>query len=350
MFKNYIYEPKSQKNSFEIENMDLSIVNGIRRIILTEIPTVGFYGEDEPTITMHKNTGPLHNELMKHRIGLIPINVTEAITDDYVDNDYVFELNIMNDSSNTINVTTADFTGTYKDKPLTSKELNELFPPNPITKSNILITRLRAEEHLHFTATAIKKTAKTNASFSPVSLANFYFMEDPKEAAKASNILDKHRSYFKNSYGDPTQIKFEIEAVNKMSYQYLFSKAIDIIIGKLNNLISNIDTILIEPVANNPFSVNFHIENEDDTLGNIIQSLLHNKYIRDSNKYKGVICSYIGYICPHPLKQLMIVRVTLEDQTNPEKFKQFLTDNSYEIIKELELIKNEWIKFNSKKK
>jgi DNA-directed RNA polymerase alpha subunit len=350
MFKNYIYEPKSQKNSFDIENMDLSVANGIRRIILTEIPTVGFYGEDEPTVDIHKNTGPLHNELMKHRIGLIPIYVSEEITDTYNDNDYKFELNIMNDSSNTINVTTADFTGTYKDKPLTSKELNELFPPNPVTKNHILITRLRADEHLHFTSHAIKKTAKTNASFSPVSLANFYFIEDPKEAAKASNILDKHRSYFKNSYGDPTLIKFEIETVNKMSYQYLFSKAIDIIIEKLNNLISNIDNIFIEPVPNNPFSVNFHIENEDDTLGNVIQSLLHNKYIRDNNKYKGIICSYIGYICPHPLKQLMIVRITLEDQTNPDKFKQFITDNSYEIIKELEIIKNEWIKFNSKKK
>ena len=119
MFKNYIYEPKSQKNSFDIENMDLSVANGIRRIILTEIPTVGFYGEDEPTVDIHKNTGPLHNELMKHRIGLIPIYVSEEITDTYNDNDYKFELNIMNDSSNTINVTTADFTGTYKNKPLT---------------------------------------------------------------------------------------------------------------------------------------------------------------------------------------------------------------------------------------
>ena len=44
MFKNYNYEPKSQKHSFDIENMDLSIANGIRRIILTEITTVGFYG------------------------------------------------------------------------------------------------------------------------------------------------------------------------------------------------------------------------------------------------------------------------------------------------------------------
>ena len=350
MFKNYNYEPKSQKNSFDIENMDLSIINGIRRVILTEIPIIGFYGEDEPTIEIHKNTGPLHNEFMKHRIGLIPINVSETITDNYNDNDYSFELNVINDGSTTINVTTANFTGTYKEKQLTQKELNDLFPPNPITKSNILITRLRAGEHLHLTATAIKKTAKTNASFSPVSLANFYFIEDPKEASKATNILDKHRSYFKNNYGDPTLIKFEIESVNKLSYLYLFSKAIDIIINKLNNLIENIENIMIEQVPNNPFSVNFHIENEDDTLGNLIQSLLHNKYIRDNKKFKDIICSYIGYICPHPLKQLMIIRITLEDQTDPDKFKQFLTDNSREIIKELEIIKDNWIKFNSKKK
>ena len=38
---------------------------------------------------------------------------------------------------------------------------------------------------------------------------------------------------------------------------------------------------------------------------------------------------------------------TMEDA---EKFKQFLIDNSYEIIRELETINTEWIKFNAKKK
>lgn len=350
MFKNYSYDPKSQKNSFDIENVDLSIINGIRRIILTEIPTVGFYGEDEPTIEIIKNTGPLHNEFMKHRIGLIPINVSETITDNYIDNDYKFILNVMNDTSNTINVTTANFTGTYKDNELTPKELIDLFPPNPITKSNILITRLRQGEHLHLEATAIKRTAKINASFSPVSLANFFYNEDAKESAKKDNILDKHRSYIKNEYGDPISIQFQIESVNKLSYSYLFSNALLILIDKLNNIISNIDEIEIEQVPNNPFSVNFHINNEDDTLGNVIQSILHNKYIRLSNKHKGMTCSYIGYICPHPLKQLMIVRITLEEQTDPEKFKLFLTDNCYDIIRELETINTEWIKFSTKKK
>ena len=141
----------------------------------------------------------------------------------------------------------------------------------------------------------------------------------------------------------------KIETVNKLSYSYLFSKAIEIIIAKLNKLITNIDNITIEPVPNNPFSVNFHVDNEDDTLGNIIQSIVHNKFIRGNEKFNKIVCSYIGYICPHPLKQLMIIRITLEEQTNPDVFKQFLTENCEAIIKELNLIDDAWIKFNSQK-
>jgi len=351
MFKNYSYDNYAQKHSFDIENLDLSIINGIRRIILTEIPVVGFYGEEETSIEMINNTGPLHNEFMKHRIGLIPINVDEKITDNYEDDDYKFELNVNNSGSTTINITTANFTGSYKDKELSKNELKELFPQNPITKENILITRLRPNEELHFKATAIKRTAKINASFSAVSLANFYFIENNIESAKKDNILDKHRSYHKNEYGDPTLIKFEIESVNKLSHKYLFSKAIEILINKLEKLIDNINNneIMIEAVPNNPFSVNFHINNEDDTLGNVIQSILHNKFIRSNNKFKGIECSYVGYICPHPLKQLMIVRITLENQTNEDIFKEFLIENSNDIIANLKEIDANWQKFNKKK-
>jgi hypothetical protein len=42
----------------------------------------------------------------------------------------------------------------------------------------------------------------------------------------------------------------------------------------------------------------------------------------------------------------MIVRITLEDQTTPDIFSQFLSDNCRDIIRELEGINTEWIKFN----
>jgi hypothetical protein len=46
----------------------------------------------------------------------------------------------------------------------------------------------------------------------------------------------------------------------------------------------------------------------------------------------------------------MIVRLTLDEQTDTEKFKQFLIDNCYDIVRELENINTEWIKFNEKQK
>lgn len=344
MFSDYNYNNIADTHSFQINNLDLAIINSIRRIILSDIPVIGFYGEEEPTIEILFNTGPLHNEFMIHRIGLIPLHISEVITENYEDGDYKFEFNIENKTNETINITTADFKGTYKEIELKKEELAKIFPSNKISKSHILITRLRPNEHLHVIATAIKRTGKTNASFSPVSLSNFYFIEDPKE--KKDNILDRQRGYYKNKFGDPTVINFQIESINGLSYKYLFRKAIEIIIEKLENLIINLseDKILIEPVLSCEKSFNFQIDNEDDTLGNIIQSLLHNKYVRDNNKYKTYECTYVGYICPHPLINRLIVRfsLTTDDTTI---YKQFFIDNCKEIIKIMESIKNEWNKF-----
>lgn len=151
MFSDYNYDNKADKHSFTITNIDLGIVNAIRRIIMSEIPVVGFYGEDkdeDPTIEIIINNSPLHNEFMIHRIGLIPLHISEEITENYEDNDYEFELNIENKSSDTINVTTGNITGKYKDKNLTKAELDKIFPTNKTTNSKILITRLRGGEQI----------------------------------------------------------------------------------------------------------------------------------------------------------------------------------------------------------
>lgn len=343
MFSDYNYNKYADRHSFTLTDVDLGIVNAIRRIILAEIPVVGFYGEEEPTIEIIFNNGPLHNEFMIHRIGLIPLHISEDITENYEDNDYEFELNVENKGTDIINITTGEFTGTYKGNQLTKAELDVIFPTNKTTKSKILITRLRGGEHVHIKAKAIKRTGKLNASFSPVSLANFYYIEDKTEAAKHSNILDKQRSYYKNVYGDPTQINFQIESINNLSYKYLFNKAINIIIEKLESLIEKLLSreIPIEQVGELENSFNFTIENEDDTLGNLIQSIIHSKYIRAKNNNE---CLYVGYICPHPLINRLIVRFTL-NTTNQEQFYKFFIDNCKEIIKIMEITKGEWQKF-----
>jgi len=344
MFLNYNYNDITDRHSFIINDIDLAIINSIRRIILCEIPTIAFYGEDEPTIEILYNNGPLHNEFMIHRIGLIPLHIDEIITENYEDDDYKFELNIENKGNETINITTNNFTGTYKDKILTKEDIKNIFPANNITKSHILITRLRPNEHIHLKANAIKRTGKLNASFSPVSLSNFSFIQNDKEYK--DNILDRERNYIKNEYGDPKSILFEIETINKLSYKYLFTKSIDIIIEKLEKIIEKLinKEIPIEPVDNCENSFNFKIDNEDDTLGNLIQSILHNKYIRENNNYNEYNCLYVGYICPHPLISELIIRFTLTTD-KIDIYELFFMDNCKDIIKIMENLKNDWLLF-----
>lgn len=374
-FQNYNYDEPSGCSSFEINNIDLAIINGIRRVILTDIPIPGIIGEklenDDPSVDILINNGALHNEIIIHRIGLIPICLKEEEIDDYKDNSIHIELNVKNTTNKTLDVRTSDITATRETATrnttnITKEELATIFPANKISGDHILITRLRTGEHLHFKAKVVKRTGRDNASFNPVSLSNFSYIQDPKEADKKTNILDKERSYYKNKYGDAVRFKFDIESINhNIGPKYLVSKSLDIIMNKLELLRRELNNepavaaatkVKIQQFQDIAGTYEFIIEDEDDTLGNIIQSYIHNHFIRENNKYKDKIsCTYIGYICPHPLKSLMILRISLEDAggasgaakdaISPKVFSAFLDDNCAIITEELSKIKNDWVKF-----
>ena len=176
---------------------------------------------------------------------------------------------------------------------------------------------------------------------------------DPENLASLlDSILDKERAYYMNEYGDPTKFKFDIEHINiNMGPRYLIPKSLDIIISKLNNLMSeliNINNsviIKIQQFQDVKETYEFIIENEDDTLGNIIQSYVHNKYVRESNSIDNIYCKFIGYICPHPLKSIMIIRITLDNVEDRNMFISFMEKVCKEIIEDIVSIKTKWNKF-----
>ena len=358
-FQNYSYDELSKCHTFNINNIDLAIINGIRRVILTDIPIPGIIGEklenDDPSVDIVINNGALHNEIIIHRIGLIPICLKEDEIDNYEDNSIHIELNVKNATNKTMDVSTNDIIATRNNINISKEELKDIFPANKISKDHILITRLRTGEQLHFKAKVVKRKGRDNASFNPVSLSNFSYIQDPKEADKKHNILDKERAYYKNKYGDPTRFKFDIESINhNIGPKYLVSKSLDIIINKLESLKKELGSetsakVKIQQFQDIKGTFEFIIEDEDDTLGNIIQSYIHNHYIRENNKYKDKIsCTFIGYICPHPLKSLMIIRISLEDvsdQNSHKVFADFLEANCSVIAEDLTNIRNEWTKF-----
>ncbi|KAL7464154.1 hypothetical protein ACHAXS_004487, partial [Conticribra weissflogii] len=63
---------------FELVGVDASFANALRRIMIAEIPTVAL-----EYIYMWNNTGLIHDEVLSHRLGLVPLNVDPRLFDEY---------------------------------------------------------------------------------------------------------------------------------------------------------------------------------------------------------------------------------------------------------------------------
>lgn len=345
----------SNRTTFEIHNTDLAIVNGIRRVILSEIPTLGFMGEKEVSIQIQKNNGPLHNEFMIHRIGMIPIHFTEEEIEGFVENEWEFSMEVKNSSASILNVTTHDFKGTRNGQDLAQKEIHRLFPVNPITKKPILITRLRQGEELAFTATVVKKTASDHSAFSPVSLCTFFYVQDAAKNKDVKDILQKERNYLKNEYNEATVLQFSIEPETSLSPTYLVAKALEILRTKCEVVDRELEVVGSTKVELKPHeeikdTYDLHIYQENDTFGNLCQSLIYNEFIRQpkqilDNKFE---MTYIGYYAPHPLDPKIIIRMTLKHpDVHPEEheFKDAFKSCLRMIDQQLKEIYDAWIRF-----
>lgn len=345
MFRNV--ELNKNTATFEIYNVDLSVVNAIRRTILTDIPAISFRGEDEPSLEIIKNNGPLHNEILLHRFGLIPIHFNEEETESFNPDDYEFELNVENNGNNMINVTTNDINIRKNGNELTSKEKQRLLPYNSITKDYILITRLRSGEHLHVRGKAVQGTSRLHAGFSPVSLCTFSFIQDSVLSSQVSSILDKERAYQRNEYGDPTAYKFEIECESGLRPKYLVTKVFEIIQQKLEKTIIELHQEPSDYVSYGPsekgVGYDFVFQNEDDTYGNLLQSLMFNHYLRDKKPTeRGHHVTYVGYVCPHPLESVMILNIVIDGNATVNDYVEALTEQCRRIQGELQNIMKEW--------
>lgn len=351
MFKNHQFDAITQRHSFEIHDVDISVINAIRRTILTDIPVVGFLGEEmdkKPTFEMKTNTGPLHNEFLLHRLGLIPLHFNEEEVEGFKEDTVLYEfiLQEKNDGNVTRNVTTDHFKILKDGKQMPEKDVRRILPHHPITHHPVLITRLRPTEELHVIGTPIKSTARMHAGFSPVSLCAFHYMVDPKKTNPSQGVLDRERSYYTNDYGDPTKVVFEMETEMGLDYKYLFSKAVELIQHRIEDLLQ--DTVQYARLTANGEGVEFEFPNEDDTLGHLLQAFMFQKYIRDGHlSPSGKKVSYVGYYCPHPLDPKMVMKIVIEEEDGNAMgpFVEVMNHAMREVKTLLENVRQHWGSF-----
>lgn len=329
--------------TFDLENARPSLANALRRVILSEVPTVGFQTEDyeNSTLRVIKNTSSLHNEFLLHRISLIPIHIQDPSS--FNPEHFEFELNVSNDTIQAKNITTKDITVTNL---LENKQepTEKFFPKNPITGDHILITRLKPNlggesETIHIKGRAIVGTGSDNALFSPVCSAIFTNKKDPEKVQTAfetfleetqkkrvepitdtekKNLLKKfminesERYYYTDENDEPNQFNFKVESIGVLSPHHIVIKANDLLVNKIEQFIfelerahqsENSDMVQIKETDTKLIDgYDIHIKDENHTLGYLVQDSLISMMRND-------ILLFSGYMNPHPLQKVIIVRV-----------------------------------------
>ena len=357
--------------TFKIKDIDLSIVNAIRRIILSEIPTIAFAfdvtNKTNNDINIHKNTSALHNEFLAHRISLLPICVSEDDINTFESDNKTFKLVKKNTTSEIVNVTSKDIMiYNEKNEPLNDEAIKKIFPPSPITGDYILITKLKPNlyspkdgEELDIECKASKNIGMTHARWSPVSQSSFINSIDEELAKKAYEekiaskeltdaekqaifrqfqTLEQYRHFKKNKFDEPNAFDFTIETECALRPTYLFHQAILILIDKLHQFIKNIDDEKVIKIKNlAPAFFELEVINETYTLINVLQANIYN------NNRGTHILEFIGYYNPHPLDNKMMLKIKFYDKTTILKDAQlFMTQNCKVIIDELTKYADEW--------
>ena len=355
---------------FTLKDINVSLANALRRIILSEIPTVVFYTEiyQDNQCIIEENTSRLHNEIIKQRLSCIPIHSKDTRM---LPGKYYLEVNVSNETDNIIYVTTEDFQIKPKEvvegeggtaaPPLSEEEVRKIFPKNSITQSYIDFVRLRPRisdtipgESLKLKCEFSVSSAKVSSTFNVVSKCAYANTPDP---AKKKEVWDAHEAALRESDVPKEDIEFQKKNFNMLDAQRHFvpdsfdfvvqsvgvyenreivKKGCIILQNKFVELINNIDadnvTIVIsETTMDNCYDI--VLENEDYTVGKVLEYILYESFYKNDGRL-----SFCGFKKMHPHDSDSIIRVAFKEKVDKTAVKQCLRDaavDSQEVFRKM---------------
>jgi DNA-directed RNA polymerase subunit L len=377
--------------SFTINNADLSVVNSVRRIILSEIPNAGFYFDasdiDHNDIKINKNTCALHNEFLGHRVSLVPLCFNENDLNDFDPSKYKFILKKQNNTFDIIDVTTKDFDIIDEQGNKYSESFKEsVLPKNSITKDHILLTKLKPNlydevspprgEEIDMECFPTINTAVKHARWSPVSQCAYGNTIDPEFASrrfeevlhsyenelgrkatrteqelqqKRFNTLEVFRCFKQNQYEEANCFDFKLESECNLRPAYLFFKACKILVEKLANFSDNLknkkeEIVKITKLSGVDHFYQIEIHHENYTLLNVLQCQIYNACFKERKASQNPL-EYVGYYQPHPLDDVMILKLKLKDNENINNdfVSGLLVDFTNDIIQKVKDVLKEWL-------
>jgi DNA-directed RNA polymerase subunit L len=276
----------------ELRNFPVSFVNGLRRILIGNIPTVVVRD-----VKIIENTTQLPHEMLKHRMEMLPIKVSPTDSTTIKDAKIVIRILPETDKAETRTITTDDFAIDSSNPDIIMKD-RDLNTP-------LLFLRVRKGESVHIEA----RLALENEQVSQVCTVTSGWHVDPdlaKEARKAFvdagndvRIFDNslvQRYYSRNESGRPNWFDFSVESVGVLNSKDILSMGVNILRKQVDTYVKDaLDNIQRES-DENTYSVT--LDQGGHTIGYLMQEVIYS----DSN------VNFVSYDILHPLKKTMVLR------------------------------------------
>jgi DNA-directed RNA polymerase subunit L len=206
------YELNRNRATFTLAPTHVAYANTLRRLIMTGVETAAFRADmkDGTTsdVVVEENDTPMTNEMLAHRIGLLPIFI-ERPQDANLES-LTFTIDVKAHKDRFRDVTCADFLVTKaREEGREAVELtyDQFFPEHPITRQTCLIATLPpGEGRIKLSAKASIGTGRENARFQPTSQCSYVYTRDEDPDKIETHFRDwlrrvKNRSFaFEEKY------------------------------------------------------------------------------------------------------------------------------------------------------
>ncbi|VVA99247.1 unnamed protein product [Arabis nemorensis] len=180
-----IRELKDDYCKFELRETDVSMANALRRVMISEVPTVAI-----DLVEIEVNSSVLNDEFIAHRLGLIPLTSERAMSMrfsrdcDACDGDgqcefcsVEFQLSAKCVTDQTLDVTSRDLYSA--DPTVTPVDFTiDSSASDSSEQRGIIIVKLRRGQELKLRAIARKGIGKDHAKWSPAATVTFMYEPD----------------------------------------------------------------------------------------------------------------------------------------------------------------------------
>lgn len=282
---------------FELKNVPSTFANGLRRVLLSDIPTVAIRD-----VEILENTSQMPHEMLKHRVEMLPVNVLPS--DATAIRDAKIELRILpQPTPRTIYNT--DFT-VESSRPTLLMNDRDMNTP-------LLFLRLRPNEVVHIRARLAVETKTASQVCTASSMWHIdterakedkrEFVEDDEGNPVLFDNFYAQRSYSRDENGRPNWFDLDIESIGVIPARQLVKMAGGILKSMVQSYIKDALNN-IERFKDGEYRI--QLKQGGHTVCALLQEVI----------YTNISVNFVSYDIPHPLRPDTVLR--FQTKQDPE--------------------------------